>query len=187
MRKTGIGRKIIFILLVVAIVAVMGVLISRWVRLREEKPPAEVQSVPEGTRSATLFFASRQADGMLSETREIAVGYDIENQIKAVLAALIEGPRSGGMVSAIPAGTKVLQVFWVEETQILYIDFNAVLVSNHPGGSTGEYYTISMIMKTIASNFPQVRQLQFLVEGYPVETIAGHYDVNKPLDIMTWK
>jgi len=186
-RKTGIGRKIFFVLLAVAVVAVMGLIVSRWTRMREEKPPSEVKSVPEGARSVTLFFASRQADGMLSETREIAVGDQVEEQVRGVLAALIEGPRSGGMVSAIPSGTEVLQVFWVEETQILYVDFNGELVSNHPGGSTGEYYTISMIVKTVASNFPQVRKLQFLVEGYPVETIAGHYDVTRPLDVVSWK
>ena len=156
-------------------------------RPREGEGPAGVESVPEGTRSVTLFFVSWQADGLLSETREVAVGDEIESQVKGVLSALFEGPVGDGMVSAIPKWTEVLQVFWVEETQILYVDFNGMIVSNHPGGSAGEYYTIATIMKTIASNFPQVRRVQFLVEGYPVETIAGHYDVRKPLDIMSWK
>lgn len=186
MRKTKIGRKILIVLLALAAVAA-GLAIYMRTRPKEGELPAGVESVPEGARSATLFFASRQADGLLSETREVAVGDEIESQVRAVLSALFEGPAGDGMVSAIPRWTEVLQVFWVEDTQILYVDFNGMLVSNHPGGSTGEYYTIASIMKTIASNFPQVRRVQFLVEGYPVETIAGHYDVQKPLDIMSWK
>lgn len=186
MRKTGIGRKIIIVLLALAVVA-GGLAVYMRLRPKGERIPSGVESVPEGTRSVTLFFASRQADGLLSETREVAVGDEIESQVRRVLTALFDGPVGGGMVSAIPRWTEVLQVFWVEDTQILYVDFNGMLVSNHPGGSAGEYYTIASIMKTIASNFPQVRRVQFLVEGYTVETLAGHYGVQKPLDIMSWK
>ncbi|MCU0640006.1 MAG: GerMN domain-containing protein [Candidatus Krumholzibacteria bacterium] len=186
MRETSIGRKILIVLLAFAVVAA-GLAVYMSTRPKEGEPPAGVESVPEGTRSVTLYFASRQADGLLSETREVAVGDEIESQVRAVLTALFEGPAGDGMVSAIPKWTEVLQVFWVEDTQILYVDFNGMIVSNHPGGSAGEYYTIATIVKTIASNFPQVRRVQFLVEGYPVETLAGHYDVQKPLDIMNWK
>jgi hypothetical protein len=90
-------------------------------------------------------------------------------------------------VSPIPDGTQLLQVFWVEETQTLYLDFNRALITNHPGGSTAEYYTITTILKTVQEDFPQVRRVQFLVAGYPVETIAGHYAVDGPIDILGWK
>jgi hypothetical protein len=29
--------------------------------------------------------------------------------------------------------------------------------------------------------------LQILVDGYPVETIAGHYAVDRPIDVMRWR
>ena len=40
---------------------------------------------------------------------------------------------------------------------------------------------------TFADNFPEVRLVQLLVAGYPVETIAGHYAVDKPLEILKWR
>ena len=91
------------------------------------------------------------------------------------------------MFSPFPEGAAILQAFWVEDTQTAYLDFSRTFVTNHDGGSTTEYYTISTILKTIGANFPQVRLVQFLVDGYPVETIAGHYAVDEPLDVLRWR
>ncbi len=169
------------------IVIVTLVLIDRSTRLgRVEKAPVPVE-VPEQTRSVTLFFAGRDADGLLSETREIAVREGLEDQVKGVIRALVQGPEDDRMVSALPEGTDVIAVFWVEESQTIYVDFNRALVSRHPGGGISEYYTISMILRTIGSNFPQIKKLQFMVDGYPVETIAGHYDTTGPLDLLNWR
>jgi spore germination protein GerM len=183
---TKLGGKIIIVLVVVTILVVSVYLISRWREMAEEVPP-EIERIPEETRSVTLYFASEEADRLLSETHEIAVEERIEEQVKAVLAELIRGPEDRGRVSPIPQGTEILQAVWVEETQTIYIDFNRVLVSAHPGGSTSEYYTISVIIRTIAANFPQVRRVQFLVDGYPVETLAGHYAVGEPIDVLRWR
>ncbi|MCK4539384.1 MAG: GerMN domain-containing protein [Candidatus Krumholzibacteria bacterium] len=185
--RSSTGNRIFQVLLVLVIVIVLFALITKYSNLKKERSSGGISPVPEETRSVTLFYASRQADGMLSETREIAVTEGLEEQVKQVLKALVLGPEDDKMVSAIPAGTEVLQVFWVEDTQTLFIDFNRALLAAHTGGSAGEYYTISMVLKTVASNFPQVRNLQFLVDGYPVETIAGHYAIAKPLDIMRWR
>ncbi len=181
------GKNIIIVLLVVAIVIVSIFLIEKSTRLSNvQKTPAPVE-VPEQTMSVTLFFAGRDASGLLSETREIAVREGIEEQVKGVIRALAQGPEDDKMISALPQGTDVIEVFWVEESQTVYVDFNRVFISGHPGGGVSEYYTISMILRTISSNFPQIRKLQFLVDGYPVETIAGHYDTTGPLDLLNWR
>ncbi|MBN2183735.1 MAG: GerMN domain-containing protein [Candidatus Krumholzibacteriota bacterium] len=190
MRKDKViisGKNIIIVLLVVAIVIVSIFLIEKSTRLSNvQKTPAPVE-VPEQTMSVTLFFAGRDASGLLSETREIAVREGIEEQVKGVIRALAQGPEDDKMISALPQGTDVIEVFWVEESQTVYVDFNRVFISGHPGGGVSEYYTISMILRTISSNFPQIRKLQFLVDGYPVETIAGHYDTTGPLDLLNWR
>ena len=184
MRETDLGRKIMVIVILLAVIIVAVYAISWW-KAGEEKEFPGIQEVAEETRSVTLYFAGRDADGLVAETREIPVREGIENETKAVLAALLAGPEDGGAVSAIPAGTRVLQVFWVEDTGTLYLDFNRGITMGD--GSTGEYYTISTIIRTIGANFPQAGRLQFLVEGYPVETLAGHYGVSKPLNVRKWR
>jgi spore germination protein GerM len=185
---TGIGKRIAIVSTIVIVVLVVLILAWRvgWLR-RERVVPTEVQRVPEETRSVSLYFASRDADRLLPETREIAVEEGLERQIEAIVSALLEGPTGKDKVNAVPPGTRVLHVFWEEDTQTAFLDFSRTLVSNHPGGSTGEYFTIGMIVRTVSANFPQVRRLQFLVDGYPVETIAGHYAVDQPIDVLRWR
>ena len=183
-RVTDLGRKIVVAIIVLAVVIVTIYAVKRWTAGEDEALPG-IQEVAEETRSVTLYFAGRDADGLVAETREIPVRKGVESEAKAVMAALLAGPEHRNGVSAIPAGTRILQVFWVEETETLYLDFNRGITTGD--GSTGEYYTITTIIRTIGANFPQAGRLQFLIEGYPVETLAGHYGVSKPLDIRKWR
>jgi germination protein M len=183
-RETNLGRKILIVVILLAVVIVAIYTVRHWPAGEKEELPG-IQEVARETRSVTLYFAGRDADGLVSETREIPVREGIENEANAVLAALLAGPEDGDAVSAIPTGTRILQVFWVEDTGTLYLDFNRGITTGE--GSTGEYYTISTIIRTIGANFPQAVRLQLLVEGYPVETLAGHYGVSKPLDIRKWR
>lgn len=184
MRVTDLGRKIVVAIIVLAVVIVTIYAVRRRTA-GEKESPRGIQEVAEETRSVTLYFAGRDADGLVGETREIPVREGVEGEVKAVMAALLAGPDNGDGLSAIPAGTRILRVFWVEESETLYLDFNRGITTGE--GSTGEYYTITTIIRTISANFPQAGRLQFLVEGYPVETLAGHYGVSKPLDIRKWR
>ncbi|MCK4550275.1 MAG: GerMN domain-containing protein [Candidatus Krumholzibacteria bacterium] len=184
MRETDLGRKIVIAIILLAVVITAIYTVKRWTGGKEEALPG-IQAVAEETRSVTLYFAGRDADGLVTETREIPVGEGVEREVKAVMAALISGPKDEDAISAIPAGTSIHEVFWVEDTETLYLDFNRGITTGD--GSTGEYYTITTIIRTIGANFPQAGRLQFLVEGYPVETLAGHYGVNKPLNIRKWR
>jgi spore germination protein GerM len=183
-RETDLGRKIAIVVALLAVVIVVIYAVSRRDPGEREELPG-IQEVAEETRSVTLYFAGRDADGLVAETREIPVREGIVNEVKAVMSALLSGPEDDDAVSAIPAGTRILQVFWVEDTGTLFLDFNRGITTGD--GSTGEYYTITTIIRTIGANFPQAGRLQFLVEGYPVETLSGHYGVSKPLDIRKWR
>ncbi|MCK4235547.1 MAG: GerMN domain-containing protein, partial [Candidatus Krumholzibacteria bacterium] len=115
--ETGLGKKIVIVLVILAMVMVSLYVVWRLGGMRKEKAPPEVLKVPKETRSINLFYASREADRLLSEAREIAVEEGLENQIKAAITELIKGPESRGKVSSIPQGTEILQVFWEEESQ----------------------------------------------------------------------
>ena len=93
----------------------------------------------------------------------------------------------GGAAALVKlSDAEFLDLFLSAEPEfLLYLDFNRGITTGD--GSTGEYYRITTILRTIEANFPQVLRLQFLVEGYPVETLAGHYGVDRPLDIRKWR
>ncbi|HEY5132798.1 MAG TPA: GerMN domain-containing protein [Candidatus Krumholzibacteriaceae bacterium] len=183
MIRTKIWRSIAIALVVIG----MAIAAAYYIPRLRTKGPAEVQKVSEEMRAVTIFFGNKSADGFVSETREVPVAQGFEDQVKLVLAELIKGSRDTDKIGAMPDGTELIQVFWVEDTQTLVLDFNNAFTANHPGGSTGEYYTISNIIKTVSANFPQVARVQFLIEGNQVESIAGHYAVDKPIDVKKWR
>lgn len=155
--------------------------------LEETPEPPEVFEVPSGSRSVTLVFASADAEGFRSENREVAVNQDFLDQVAAVLRELSAGPVSEGAVSCLPSGTNIEEVFLDEDRRILYIDFNHRLVSGHPGGSSGEYFTIASVVRTVAANFPEIAGVQFLVGGLEIETLAGHMAADEPFWVDDWR
>lgn len=187
MLKDAIGRRILFVLLGLAIAVAVFILAARMGKMREEEPPRPVRELPGESRTITVYYGSRDATTLVEETREITSRGGLENEVEEALNTLLAEPDDENAVSAIPRGTRILRVYWVEEDETIYLDFNRALTANHPGGSTGEYFTIKVILKTISTNFPQISKVQILVSGYPVETIAGHYGVEKPLDVRKWR
>lgn len=167
------------------VVALVVVAIALIFILRDREPPPEMpeggvleEEMGRGIQSVTLVFADRAATGMVEERREIAVPQDRAGRAKRILNELAAGPTESG-VRTLPYGTRVLSVFFDEQGGV-FVDLSRELVDNHPGGSTGELFTISSVVQTLAANFPDIESVRFLVEGREVETIAGHIDASVP-------
>jgi spore germination protein GerM len=79
----------------------------------------------------------------------------------------------------MPRGTRVLGIRLEGGTAV--VDLSREVVTNHPGGSSGEIQTVYSIINTIALNFAGVREVQILVEGSVAKTLAGHLDITMPL------
>jgi spore germination protein GerM len=123
----------------------------------------------------------------VTERREIPVGAMLEERVEATLRALIAGPDQQGALPVLPREAQVMQSFFDEETGVLFVDFNTALVTQQPGGSTAEYYSLSALVRTLGANFPEVTAVQILVDGQPIDSLAGHFDTSKPLDVATWQ
>jgi spore germination protein GerM len=177
--------KAIVVALVVLAVALIFI-------LRDREPPAGIpeggmleEEMGRGIQSVTLVFADNAATGMVEERREIAVPQDRAGRAKRILEELAAGPRESG-VRTLPYGTRVLSVFFDEQGGV-FVDFSRELVDNHPGGSTGELFTIRSVVQTLAANFPDIESVRFLVEGQEVETIAGHIDASVPFLVGNYR
>ncbi|HEX5132129.1 MAG TPA: GerMN domain-containing protein [Candidatus Krumholzibacteria bacterium] len=175
------------VLALAAIAGFMWMVTRQPARAPEEPAPREVSRVPEGSRTVTLFFADAEEPVIYGETREVAVGRRLDEQVRQVLDALIAGPERETGISAIPKGTQLLSVLLDDQASVLYLDFSAELVAAHPGGSSAEYCTIAAIVKTVAENFPDIKGVQLLVDGSQVETIAGHIRADAPFRVNDWR
>ena len=175
------------------LLAVVTLTAPRWARLlRQPVGSAEDEPVPgieaparagekeaERQISVRLYFESPEQAGLLPEERSVPFSDDLSRQLRMVVEELVRGSTTG-LLPTLPADTKVLEVF-VTARGIAYLDLSREVVQLAEGGSKGELLTVYSIVNSLTANFPAVKRVQILVEDKPVDTLAGHVDLGRPL------
>jgi len=139
-------------------------------------PATEAGAPQEATKTTevVLYFSEPGGNYLAAEKRAIP---QVEGIARATIEELIAGPGPGSqLLPTIPAGT-VLKEINIRPDGLCRVDFSKELVANHSGGSLGESLTVYSIVNTL-TQFPSVKQVQFLVDGQYVRTVAGHIDVS---------
>jgi spore germination protein GerM len=141
--------------------------------------PAPSAKIPERKINVKLFFYDQSSRELAAESRSVTYRTDIHAQVREVLSALIEGPAEK-LIPTIPEGTRVLDIF-VQPNGVAYVDFSGELATNHVGGTDAEIVTVYSIIDTLTYNFPQIKQVQILLDDRAVDTLKGHLDLSRPL------
>jgi len=126
--------------------------------------------------TVTLYFADEQAQYLVPEERLVAKG----EETMEVLAVreLLKGPQDPDLSATFPLGVRLRTVEVVDG--VAHVDFSHELLTNHPGGSTGEIMTINSLVYTL-TDLPGINKVLILVEGLRVETLSGHILITEPL------
>ncbi len=128
-----------------------------------------------------VYFGSPDGGALLPEFHQG------EGTIENLLASLLAGPQSPDLVAVLPQGVAVLGYSHRGDT--LYVNFSHHLVTNHPGGSTGEIITVYGIVNTLIGA-QGIHKVQILVENKVLETLAGHLELKEPLtrdyELLGW-
>ncbi|MFH1219346.1 MAG: GerMN domain-containing protein [Candidatus Eisenbacteria bacterium] len=174
-------RKIIFVCVVIALVAVVI-----WLVRGELKKPlgGGEAAKPENLKTVTLYFASKDAASLVPEYRDVKASDTVLDDLRRTVETLISGP-TGDMVGLFPPGVTVRGVFIDDKTA--YIDFSRQLTDDFSGGSAGEYLLVASIVQTVCANFPEISAVGILVNGEEVDTIGGHMDISRPLHPKDWR
>ena len=162
------------------------VALPRWYRPKPApqaaaQQPARVEAPqPVAARkiTATLYFVSEDGMSLVPAQREVPYAEAVADQARAILEAQLLPSRP--LVSAIPPGTKLHQVF-VTGRGDAFVDLSADVSANHPGGSLEETLTVYAIVDALTVNLPAISRVQILVDGKEVDTLAGHVDLRHPL------
>jgi germination protein M len=176
-------------LLVVVLLLGLGAIAWWWLRQPpsvDETPVSVEDAQTLGTRSVTLYFALPSAEGVRGETRTIAAHLHRDEEVEAVIAQLLAGPDTRGLISAIPDGTRLWHAYFDDAQKLVYLDFSQELVAGLRGGSASELMVLTSLLRTLAVAFPDIESAQILVDGLEVETLAGHIDLTRPLHPGDW-
>ena len=147
-------------------------------------PQAQPEKEPE-TKEAQeirvkLYYPDEDGTKLIAVTRKIKTDKNTD-KYTATMKSLLSGTKEKGQISIIPKEAKLRSV--TVQNGTAKVDFSREFVKKFTGGSTGEEMLVGSIVDTL-TEFPEVKRVQFLVEGEPVESIAGHMDTTAPIQRM---
>ena len=93
----------------------------------------------------------------------------------AAIEALKTVPAKEHYGTTLTKALKINAVYTKDATA--YVDLSR---ENLSGSSTQETLLISQIVKTLRESFPEIAQVQFLVDGKVAESLMGHIAADKP-------
>jgi spore germination protein GerM len=157
--------------------------------LRSSEPPEPIDAPAEAAVpstaavpriKATLFFASADGLALVPVEQEIPLAQGTVAQARAIVEAQLTAAAPDQLATTIPEGTKLLGVYLSARNEA-FVDLDSTVRTKHPGGSVNELFTVFTIVNAVATNLPDVQQVQLLIDGHEVDTLAGHVDLRRPL------
>ncbi|NLK21532.1 MAG: GerMN domain-containing protein [Epulopiscium sp.] len=129
-------------------------------------------------QNVKLYFSSNNAEKLVPEERQIEINPNISLE-KYIVEQLILGPNNKELIMTVPPETTIKDI----ETKdgICYVDLSNEFRTKHWGGSTGETMTIYSIVNSL-TELPNVKKVQFLIEGEKQQEFKGHYDFSGLFD-----
>ena len=127
-----------------------------------------------------LYFGDDQAMEVWPERRVVEIASDPSQREpleKLVVTELTKGPKDDLLNKTIPPEAEVLSVHVTDGLAL--VNFSKELQSKHWGGSAGEIMTIKSLVYSL-TELPNITQVQILVQGKTIDTLAGHYEASKP-------
>ncbi len=127
-----------------------------------------------GNSSAKIFFSDSNAMYLVPVTMTV----NSKNPPLSALERLIKGPPGeSGLLPTVWKGTRVKN-FNITDG-VATVDFNAQVLG-YGGGSTAETALLNSVLFTL-TQFPEIKSVQFLIEGKKMEYLPEGTDISSPL------
>lgn len=176
-KKSGVG-KFFFLLILIGLILSILFLYGQEI-FNSVTPWLEKWGFRKEKKEMVLYFSDHEGEYLIGEKRTILEKDGVEEEAKEVMIELIKGPR-GKLTSTLPPQTELLALK-LDRKGIAQVNLNQVFLKGHPGGSSAEMMTAYSIVNSLTLNFPQIKQVQFFVEGKAIETITGHLSLKQPV------
>ena len=147
-------------------------------------PPLPIAANPSDTppppQEINLFLIDPTALTLVPVKIERRLHTEFTKRLSQVVKALIQ-ETPPNFRNPIPRGTLLNEVY-IDSDQTAYLDFSNHIADGHIGGTTAEGLTVMAILKTVFDAFPdEIKQVQILIDGNQVKTLAGHLNLSQPL------
>ncbi len=137
------------------------------------------------TVEATLFYVSDDGMRLVGIKQPLEQQPETAAQARVIIEAQLTDPPQP-LLSPIPTGTE-LRAFYLTNRGEAFVDLSEEVTLNHSGGSLEELFTVYAVVNAVTANLSSVNAVQILVNGQEVDTLAGHVDLQRPLELnMRW-
>lgn len=148
--------------------------------VEEEKSSTPTQTLPAQSMRVKVYYPDDSGMKLVEVERKINVEHEGEKYFAAV-EMLLDEPYEENLTTIFPRNANIRSV--TVEGGLATVDLDGSIIKNMVGGSTGEEFLVGSIVDTL-TNFPEVTQVKFLVDGKEIETLSGHMDLSTPLERM---
>lgn len=180
------SKKIIYILVGAAVVFFV---ISLLIFLKSDSSSKETKPIVSKKESAMdveepefinlkVFFYTQRSRYMRPVLHELEFPPVREDLYRKFLDLLIKGDEN--YISPIPEGVRLRSLYYIEDENLLVLDFNEELVIRFPTGTNTELEFIYFFVDNFCYNFKEIKKVMFLVDGNNVKTLSGHIDMESP-------
>ena len=150
-----------------------------------EAPTAPVAPVAPGAPAvprikATLYFASEDGMRLVPAEAEVPLAEGVVAQARSIVEAQLGAQAPAPLASTIPKGATLRGIF-VSQRNEVFVDLDPAIKNAHPGGTLQELMTVYTIVNALLTNLPTLQEVQILIGGQEVDTLAGHVDLRRPL------
>jgi len=130
--------------------------------------------------AAHLYFADRDNYYLMSEQRVVSHSGDPVDYARSIVEDLIKGPQIL-LVRTIATDTELKAIYIIPDG-VCYVDLSQAVGKDHPGGCNSELLTIYSVVNSLILNVPEINRVKLLIDGKEVQTLAGHIDLEFPLE-----
>lgn len=146
--------------------------------------PVPVEAMPV---QVTLLIASDADGSLVPVEQQVALPSEVTTRARTLLNDLFAVYAKPGSPHPLAPVVAVDDFFLLpipesnatHPQQMAVVNLDGSFVDHHPSGILVENLTLLSILGTLRTNFPQIAQVRFLVDGHPRETLAGHADLGR--------
>lgn len=133
---------------------------------------------PVSPNTARIFFTT---DGryLSAEAMELPRDLSAYERLSRIMERLLGGPTSRYFEPILPDGANLRGMYLLNDK--LVIDFSKEISTNLHDGIVAEMLALYSIVNSVVLNIPEIRQVQFLIEGEERSTLGGEVDISAPL------
>jgi len=185
-------QKVLFVIL---LIAALGMGFKLWqLRDRAHKRLLTGQTIAPTAapvvapaEQATLVVANDLDNSLMPQMHSLPLPADRGARARAILGKRLDLYAAPESTHEIPGGAaSVDQVFLVPAQrakdpgdELAVVNLTGTFAASHPAGLETESLTVLSICATLRANFPNIKEVRFLVDGVDRPTLAGHADLTR--------